>query len=823
MHRQNPVLFSNTMNSKEPMSHPSDDSQPRTSGQKSTGKRLLLWMIGIPFATALIALILTLMGLAIAYTRLPDISSLQNYQPKLPLRIFTAEGDLIAEFGEERRIYVPFDEIPKTVKEAVLAIEDARFYEHSGVDYTGVLRAGLANFSKAKSQGASTITMQVARNVYLSSEKTIKRKVYEMLLAFKMEHALSKDQILDIYMSQIFLGNRAYGFAAAAEAYFGKSIKDVNLAEAAMLAGLPKAPSLYNPIVNPERARIRQLYILDRMVENGFVTREQAEAAKATPLVIKRMTVDEAVHAGHVGEMVRQLIYAQYGAESYTRGLNVYTTISTKDQNAANSAVRQGVLNYDAKRAYRGPEYFVELPQDADLLDDTIQETLSNIPDAGDMLAAVVIDAKPGKVVVRRTDSEPITISGNGLRFASWSLSNRAPAAQQIRRGAVVRIVQNKNGWEIRQLPEAESALIAMDPRTGAIKALVGGFDFAKNNFNRVTQAQRQPGSSFKPFIYSAGLEEGIMPSSLISDSPFTLSASVTGGRAWSPKNYDGSFGPPITMRQALTRSKNLVSVRILQTVGTQKAQDWAGRFGFPAERTPPYLTMALGAGTVTPLELATGFSVFANGGYKVNPYIIAMIKDQRGNTIAEVQPPELSESMRAISPRNAFIMNSMMNDVTTRGTAAKATAELGRSDLYGKTGTTNDAKDAWFAGFQSNLVAVVWFGFDNPRNLGDRETGGGLSLPIWIRYMRTALANTPVTSLTSKPPEGLVQSGGDWAYTEFAGGRGVSSIGVGTGYASDGTDTTLTGDGFNQGGEEAGGSLGSGSAGGGGDSFHDN
>ncbi len=806
------------------MSHPSDDSQPHASGQKSTGARLLLWMIAIPCATALVALMLTLMGLAIAYTRLPDISSLQNYQPKLPLRIFTAEGNLIAEFGEERRIYVPFDEIPKTVKEAVLAIEDARFYEHSGVDYTGVLRAGLANFSKAKSQGASTITMQVARNVYLSSEKTIKRKVYEMLLAFKMEHALSKDQILDIYMNQIFLGNRAYGFAAAAEAYFGKSIKDVNLAEAAMLAGLPKAPSLYNPIVNPERARIRQLYILDRMVENGFVTREQAEAAKATPLVIKRMTVDEAVHAGYVGEMVRQLIYAQYGAESYTRGLNVYTTISTKDQNAASNAVRQGILNYDAKRAYRGPEYFVELPQDPDLLDDTIQETLSNIPDAGDMLAAVVIEAKPGKVVVRRTDSEPITISGNGLRFASWSLSNRAPAAQQIRRGAVVRIVQNKNGWEIRQLPEAESALVAMDPRTGAIKALVGGFDFAKNNFNRVTQAQRQPGSSFKPFIYSAGLEEGIMPSSLISDSPFTLSASVTGGRAWSPKNYDGSFGPPVTMRQALTRSKNLVSVRILQTVGTRKAQDWAGRFGFPAERTPPYLTMALGAGTVTPLELATGFSVFANGGYKVNPYIIAMIKDQRGNTIAEVQPPELNESMRAISPRNAFIMNSMMNDVTIRGTAAKAAAELGRSDLYGKTGTTNDAKDAWFAGFQSNLVAVVWFGFDNPRNLGDRETGGGLSLPIWIRYMRTALANTPVTSLTSNPPEGLVQSGGDWAYAEFAGGRGVSSIGVGSGYASDGTDTTLIGDGFNQGGEEAGGSLGGGSAGGGGaDIFHDN
>ena len=799
------------------MPHSPEDSQDTpssTAHRPSTGRRILFWMLVIPCATALIALMLTLMGLAIAYTRLPDVSSLQSYQPKLPLRIFTAEGNLIAEFGEERRIYVPFEEIPKDVKNAVLAIEDARFYEHSGVDYTGVLRAGLANFSKAKSQGASTITMQLARNVYLSSEKTIKRKVYEMLLAFKMEHALTKDQILDIYMNQIFLGNRAYGFAAAAEAYFGKSIKDVNLAEAAMLAGLPKAPSLYNPIVNPERARIRQLYILDRMVENNFITKAQADAAKATPLVIKRMTSNEAVHAGHVGEMVRQLIYAQYGAESYTRGLNVYTTISTRDQNAAYAAVRQGILNYDAKRAYRGPEYFVELPQDSELLDDVIQETLSNIPDAGDMLAAVVIEAKPGKVIVRRTDSEPITISGNGLRFASWSLSSRAPAAQQIKPGAVVRIVQTKNGWEIRQLPEAESALVAMDPRSGAIKALVGGFDFAKNNFNRVTQAQRQPGSSFKPFIYSAALEDGVMPNTMISDSPLTLDASVTGGRSWSPKNYDGSFGPPVTMRQALTRSKNLVSVRILQTVGTQKAQEWVGRFGFPAERTPPYLTMALGANTVTPLELATGFSVFANGGYKVNPYIIALITDQRGNTIAEVPPPTLDESMRAIPQRNAFIMNTMMNDVAIRGTAAKAAAELGRSDLHGKTGTTNDAKDAWFAGFQGNLVAVVWFGFDNPRNLGDRETGGGLSLPIWIRYMRTALADVPVASVTAKPPAGVVQSGGDWAYAEFAGGRGVSSIGVGSGAtATDGTDTTLQGEGFNHGSDEAGGSLGGGSS----------
>ena len=759
----------------------------------------------------LIALLLTFMGLAIAYTRLPDVSSLQNYQPKLPLRIFTAEGDLIAEFGEERRSYVPFNEIPQIVKNAILAVEDARFYAHGGIDYTGVLRAGLANFSKAKSQGASTITMQVARNVYLSSEKTIKRKVYEMLLAFKMEHALTKDQILEIYMNQIFLGNRAYGFAAAAEAYFGKSIKDINLAEAAMLAGLPKAPSLYNPIVNPERARIRQLYILDRMVENGFITQPQADAAKATPLVIKKLRPDDQVHGGHVAEMVRQFIYAQYGAESYTRGLNVYTTIKTKDQNAAYSAVRQGVLNYDARRPYRGPEYFVELPSDPDLLDDAIQDTLSNIPDAGDMLAAVVIDAKPGKIVVRRTDSEPIAITGNGLRFATWSLSGRAPAAQQIRRGAVIRIVNTSSGWEIRQLPEVESALVAMDPRTGAIKALIGGFDFAKNSFNRITQAYRQPGSSFKPFIYSAALEEGVMPNTLISDSPLTLDAGVTGGRAWSPKNYDGSNGPPLTMRQGLTKSKNLVSVRILQTVGTQKTQDWAVRFGFPAERTPPYLTMALGAGTVTPMELATGYAVFANGGHKINPYIIALIKDQRGNTITEVTPPALHEGMRTISPRNAFVMDTLLNDVATRGTAAKAAAELGRSDVYGKTGTTNDSKDAWFAGFQPTQVAVVWFGYDTPRNLGDHETGGGLSLPIWIRYMRTALNGVPVTPLTTQPPAGVVQSGGDWVYAEYTGGRGISSIGVGEGVwaTTNGTDASAQEGNLNQGNTQAGGPLG--------------
>lgn len=788
--------MTNTTNPSSPQPNMQDSApepnQPKKTPprQRSALSRFFMSLLATCLALGAASVLLVGIGLAIAYTRLPDISSLQDYRPKLPLRVFTSEGNLISEFGEERRIYLPFSETPKIMKDAILAVEDARFYEHHGVDYTGVLRAAIANFSRAKSQGASTITMQVARNVYLSSEKTLTRKLYEILLAFKMEHALSKDQILEIYLNQIFLGNRAYGFAAASEAYFGKPIKDINLAEAAMLAGLPKAPSLYNPIVNPERARIRQVYILDRMVENSFITPDQATTAKATPLVIKRMEVDQVVHAKHVGEMVRDMIFKQYGNDSYTLGLNVYTSITTKEQNAAYAAVRQGILSYDAKRSYRGPEYYAALPNEPDLLDEAIAEALSNTVDAGDMLAAVVLEAQPGKVVVRRSDKNPITISGSGLRFASWALSSRAPAAQQIRRGAVVRIVHTEhNGWEIRQLPEVESALVALDPLTGAIKSLIGGFDFGKNHFNRATQAYRQPGSSFKPFIYSAALEEGVMPSAIISDDPLTISASETGGQPWSPKNYDGSNGPAISMRQALTRSKNLPSVRILQTVSTQKAQDWVARFGFPADRTPPYLTLALGSGTASPLEMATGFATFANGGYHVNPYIITHITDQRGKVISQVEPPQLNESMRAIPARNAFIMNSMLNDVTIRGTAARAAATLARSDLYGKTGTTNDSKDAWFAGFQPSLVAVVWFGHDNPRNLGSGETGGGLSLPIWIRYMQTALQGVPVTPIT-EPPPGVTRSGGDWAYEEYAGGRGINRIGVSTyGRGSGGED----------------------------------
>lgn len=761
--------------------------------------RLLLWFFGLMAAGIATVALLVMVAVAVAYPNMPDVSSLRDYQPKLPLRVYSADGVLLDEFGEERRSYVPYNEIPKHMKQAILAIEDARFYEHGGIDYVGVLRAGLANFSRSKSQGASTITMQVARNVYLSSEKTFTRKIYEMVMAFRLEHTLTKDQILEIYLNQIYLGNRAYGFAAAAETYFGKSLRDITLAEAAMLAGLPKAPSLYNPIVNPNRARIRQVYILDRMVENNFITAAQAEAAKNTQLVYKTNTkkATASSDAAYASEMARQMVFEQYGAEAYTRGLNVYTTISTKDQRAAVQALRTGILNYDSRRPYRGPEEFVTLPNGDEGLEEAVSDALDKFPDAGEYLSAVVVQASPRQVVVRRSDNEDITISGNGLNRVAFALSAKASNKQQIRRGAIVRIMNTDNGWAIRQLPEVEGALVSMDPRTGAILAMAGGFDFAKSHFNHVTQAYRQPGSTFKPFIYSAGVENGIMPGSLISDSPITFNS---GGKPWSPKNYDGSFGPPLTMRQALAKSKNLVSVRIIQSVGSEKAQEWAGRFGFPAERTPPYLTLSLGANTVTPLELAAGYSVFANGGYKVAPYLISLITDQRGQVINRVTPPGLTEDRRAIPARNAFVTNTMLNGVVTNGTAARATASLGRSDLYGKTGTTNESKDAWFAGFQANKVAVVWFGFDTPRNLGSGETGGGLSLPIWIQYMRSALQGVPVQSLIAQPPAGLTRAGGDWAYTGEGSAPAIARLGVEAGYkpstAASGAEESTASDG---------------------------
>ena len=756
---------------------PRNGGNPPKATWEKTIFRWLVGLSGLVLAGIAGVLCLVAVALAIAYPNLPDVSDMTEYSPKLPLRVYSADQVLIGEFGEERRNLTPIDQIPQVMKNAVLAIEDARFYQHGGVDYLGVIRAGLANLGKLKSQGASTITMQVARNVYLSSEKTYTRKIYEILLTFKLEHSLSKDKILEIYMNQIFLGNRAYGFAAASEIYFGKPLKDISVAEAAMLAGLPKAPSTYNPIANPPRAKARQQYIIDRMEENGFITPTQAEVARKQELRIRAGQDNNSIHAEYVAETVRQMIYAQYGAETYTRGLNVFTTLKSDDQVSAYKALRKGIMDFERRQIYRGPEKFIDIPTNPKLAEDAIDDALTEHPDNDDIYAAVVTQASAKAVIAVRQNGETVEITGEGLRPVQSGLSEKAPPNIRIRRGAIVRVARTpKNTWEITQLPEVEGAFVAMDPRNGAIKALVGGFDFEKNKFNHVTQAWRQPGSSFKPFIYSAALEKGFTPSTVVNDAELFFNAGVTGGQPWEPKNYDGKFEGPMSLRRGLAKSKNMISIRVLQAIGAKYAQDWVGKFGFDAEKHPPYLTMALGAGSVTPMQMATGYSVFANGGYRVAPYLITKVTDQKGKVLVESQPTARDESARAIDARNAFIMDSLLSEVMRSGTGAKS-GELKRADLYGKTGTTNDSIDTWFAGFQPTLAAVVWMGYDTPRKLGDHETGGGLSLPIWISYMRTALNGVPITEPTA--PEGVVNVGGEWYYDEYVKSGGVTSLGL--------------------------------------------
>ncbi len=766
-----------------PQTPPSAATKPSTAKPKPArsawffgAPRLLLWGLGLLGAAALGLALMLAVALALAYPKLPDITDLADYRPKLPLRVYSSEGALLGEFGEERRNLTPIQDIPLVMKNAVLAIEDARFYRHGGVDYKGMLRASLANVGRIKSQGASTITMQVARNVYLSSERTFSRKIYEVLLTFKLEHLLSKDQILEIYMNQIYLGHRAYGFAAASDTYVGKPLKDISIAEAAMLAGLPKSPSLNNPISNPTRARSRQRYIIERMEENGFITTAQAVEAKAEELKIRSGPDSARVPADYVAEMVRQMIYAQYGAEAYTRGLNVYTTVNAVDQSTAYKALRRGIMDYERRQIYRGPEKFITLPIDSKEMDEAIDDVLQEHPDNGDLMAAVVLEAGPKKLVVVRGDGQNIEISGEGLRPVQSGLSDKAPPNIKLRRGAVIRVVQTpKNTWEATQRPEVEGAFVAIEPKSGAIKALVGGFDFGKNKFNHVTQAWRQPGSSFKPFIYSAALEKGFTPATVVNDAALYFPASSTGGQPWEPKNYDGTFEGPMSLRRALARSKNMVSIRILQAITPRFAQSWITRFGFDADKHPAYLPMALGAGAVTPMQMATAYAVFANGGYRVNPWLITKVTDHKGRVLAETEAPKLTEAARAIPARNAFIMGSLLNEVARSGTAAKAQAMLKRGDIYGKTGTTNDSVDAWFAGFQPSLAAVTWIGYDTPRNLGSRETGGGLSLPIWINFMERSLRGVPLMELPV--PEGVVNSGGEWFFTEYARNAGISSL----------------------------------------------
>lgn len=732
-------------------------------------------------AVAAIGTVVLMVSVLWLYPQLPSLDAVLNYQPRQSLQVVTQDGVSIAQFGAERRQFVPIQQMPKRMQDALLAVEDSRFREHGGIDLRGLARAVLANLTPGgMRQGASTITQQVARTFFLSTRRTFERKLKEALLALKLEQQLSKDQILELYMNQIYLGQRSYGFAAASQTYFGKPLDALSTAEIAVLAGLPQNPLYANPISNPARAQARQAVVLQRMVAVGLITPAQAEAAKAEKLQI-RSPLRDTLHAEHVAEMARQVVFERFGEKAYTQGYKVVTSLRAADQQAAVDALRKSVMDHDRRQPYRGPEDHESLPDDPADAEQAIAQALKDHRDDEDLRLGLVLSASPKAVSLQLASGETVQLSAESLRWAQAALSSKASPDLALKRGAIVRVTsqpQRKGApvWALAQWPEAEAAYVALDPHTGRVRALVGGFDFGHRQFNHVTQAWRQPGSSFKPFLYSAALEHGVMPATLVNDAPLDNTGDLPGG--WDPQNSDGKVDGPITLRQGLARSKNLVSIRVVKQIGVNTAIDWAQHYGFDPAKQPGNLTLALGAGSTTPMQLAQAYAVLANGGFRIDPVVIERITDARGQVVYQApEPTPLTEDRRAVPARNVFITNSLLQEVTRSGTAARAQAQLGRPDLYGKTGTTNDAVDAWFAGFQPSLVGVAWMGYDTPRSLGSRESGGGLALPIWIGAMRQSLKGVPVAELT--PPEGVVQVAGDWRYTEWAEGGFVEKIGL--------------------------------------------
>ena len=719
---------------------------------------------------ALVFIVALLAGLAVVLPELPDTSTLANYKPKQPLRVYTAEGIEIAGFGSERRVYQRIDQIPKLMKDSLLAVEDTRFYSHQGVDVIGVARAALANLMGRPTQGASTITQQVARTFFLDRSRTLTRKFREALLSFKIESQLSKDQILELYMNQIYLGGRAYGFEAAAQTYFGKTLAALSPAECAMLAGLPQNPYFANPFSNLGRAQTRQRVALMRMRSEGVIDETQYQAARAEKLALRKAHSVE-VHAEYVAEMVRQQVYAQYGELTYTTGLSVTTTLHAAEQQAAYTALRRTLIDHELRQAWRGPEGSETLAADLPDSDPAVAQSLSDYDDDETLRLGVVTQATPKSVSLVLANGEAIKVDGAGLRQAQPGLRDKAARALRIQRGAVVRVLQQGKNWVITQWPQAEGALVALDPANGDVRALVGGFDFYRNQFNHVTQGWRQPGSSYKPFLYSGAIEAGVQPDTLINDAPLENVGD------WAPQNDDGSTDGPITLRSALARSKNLVSIRLVQLLGPQGARNWTSRFGFDIDRQPNNLTQALGTGSTNPMQLAGAYAVLANGGIKVLPQFIRRISNAAGETVFEAPVQTLIEAQRVVPQRNTFMVASLLQEVTRSGTAARAQAALKRPDLYGKTGTTDDVVDAWFAGYQPSMVAVVWVGHDTPRSLGSRASGSALALPAWIEFMATALKNVPVQEV--QPPEGVIKVDDDWRYTEWAEEGSIRTLGM--------------------------------------------
>ena len=742
---------------------------------------IIAWVSGFVACAFLVALIVSIV---VVSEQLPELDEITHYQPRQPLEIVTREGSELAQFGPERRRFMPVGEFPPVLKDALIATEDADFRNHSGVSVKGIVRALFANVFRHKHEGASTITQQVARNFFLSRKQTLSRKFAEALLALKIERALTKDQILELYMNQIYLGQHAYGFEAASLTYFGKPSKLLTPAEAAMLAGLPKNPSGADPADHFEKAKARQMVVLLRMHETGVLDDTQYEAAKKQPLKITGHWVP-AVSAEFLAEMVRQQVVQRFGEAAYSQGLKVTTSLVSADQAAAQAAVRKGVIDFDRRQAYRGPEDNEDLPDtDADI-DSAAATALHDHPDDDDLRVAVVTHASPKEVVAILASGETLHLGGDALRGVQAALKPKAAEDLAIERGAIIRVMRTngdngyKSEWRVTQWPDVQGALVSLDSATGQVRALVGGFDFSHSQFNHVTSAWRQPGSSFKTFIYSAALEHGIQPQTQVMDAPISIDDALTGGKHWDPHDDDEPLMGPITLREALAKSKNLVSIRVVQNLGTETVRNWVGQFGLDASKQPDNLTLALGAGSVTPMQMARAYAAFANGGYGVMPRFIEKVTDAQGKVLFEAPklPDAPSEDTRIIPARNAFVMASLLNEVTRSGTAAKAQATLKRTDVYGKTGTTNDAVDTWFAGFQPKVTTVVWMGRDDNTSLGAREFGATLALPIWIDYMRQALKNEPVTML--QPPPGVQQVQGDWLYDEFVGGGWISYLGM--------------------------------------------
>lgn len=692
-------------------------------------------------------------------SELPDVSHLRDTKLPVPMKIYTGDGKLMAEFGEIRSTPVSYDQIPPKLVQAVIATEDQNFFEHGGVDFTGLFRASVELLlTGTKSQGGSTITMQVARNFYLTREKTFTRKINEILLARKIDEELTKKQIMELYLNKIYLGNRAYGVSAAAQVYYGVPLNQLSLAQLAMIAGLPKAPSSINPIANPAAAKKRRNHVLARMRELGYIDKAEYQAALAEPVAATYHGPKVEISAPYVAEMVRNTMVSQYGDAAYTQGFRVYTTIDSKQQLAANQAVRQALISYDRRHGYRGVEVNLGKPEKSSLMG--WREKLQEYQTMGGVRAAAIIDVKPKTITALIASGDIISISADKT---AWTHKGN-DLTQWLKPGDVIRVLALPGGgWDFSQVPKVEGALVALNPVNGAINALVGGFGYSSGNFNRATQGQRQPGSSFKPFVYSAALERGYTLASIFNDAPIVIN-DPSMDHPWRPQNDKGEYSGPIRLREALVRSRNLVSIRVLASTGMSYAMEYISRFGFDLHRMPYGLSLALGTATVTPLELATGYAVFANGGYRITPFIIDHINDEQGQVVYQAhpkvaciecindkEPRKLSEGYapRVITAENAFMMTSALQDVIKRGTGRGALI-LNRNDLAGKTGTTNDKMDAWFAGFNGDVVTTVWVGFDQPQPL--REYGSQAALPLWNSFMDKALQGKPSHQLPQPP-----------------------------------------------------------------------